>query len=174
MKSIKLVHIACLTFNACLPINTLQMERIRVIETLSMAWRAIVLTIVLYPHIMVRLRGFEPRTNRLKVYCSTSWATGAYEAGYFIQLFTTWGSGSHQALLLASDSFSLSVLHRCCPSKKPRPGLKNHWGTMFTFIFRCHTDAVVSIVVSGRATPRLHRLPCRCRYEFCSASLFSR
>lgn len=58
--------------------------------------------------------------------------------------------------------------------RNPRPGLKNHWGTMFTFIFRCHTDAVVSIVVSGRATPRLHRLPCRCRYEFCSASLFSR
>ena len=58
--------------------------------------------------------------------------------------------------------------------RNPRPGLKNHWGTMFTFIFRCHTDAVVSIVVSGRATPRLHRLLCRCRYEFCLASLFSK
>lgn len=30
--------------------------------------------------------------------------------------------------------------------RNPRPDLKNHWGTMFTFIYRCHTDAVASIV----------------------------
>ena len=28
--------------------------------------------------VLVRLRGLEPPTNRLKVYCSTNWATGAY------------------------------------------------------------------------------------------------
>ena len=53
---------------------------------------------------------------------------GAYEAGCFIQLFTTWDSGGHQALLLANGSFSLSVLHRCCPSKKPPPKLKESLG----------------------------------------------
>ena len=30
--------------------------------------------------------------------------------------------------MLASDSFSLSVLHRCCPSKKPPPRLKESLG----------------------------------------------
>ena len=30
-----------------------------------------------WPHIM-RLQGFEPWTNRLRVYCSTNWAKGAY------------------------------------------------------------------------------------------------
>ena len=29
-------------------------------------------------YFLVRLRGLEPRTNRLRVYCSTNWAKGAY------------------------------------------------------------------------------------------------
>ena len=32
---------------------------------------------------LLRLQGFEPWTNRLRVYCSTSWAKGACDMKYF-------------------------------------------------------------------------------------------
>ena len=152
MKSIKLVHIACLAFNACLPIN-LQMERIRVIETLSMAWRAIVLTIVLHPHVLVRLRGFEPRANRLKVYCSTSWATGANGAGGRIRTDVSKTGGlqnrsnrplwdSCRSLCFCNANYTLFCLISF-PTKKSYSFNKNYCATKRTvYCFACMVESI--------------------------------